>query len=253
MKLSLSLVAFAALSVSAVEPPPKLAEQLLSEDSATRLKAVEVFNKMPSDAKYKMVPDFMVALSNEEPTVRARAAKILNILGVKTPTAAPEAQKTLDQEKKELGASQKDADRAKAFDEIQGGKSDGFDDMRKSLEEEKQAAGFADPRELRGQSGSAAAAYPLLEALKDPDPTMRTRAARRLGELRPAPIEAVPLLAEMLTDKDKELRTAAAGALGGFGPDAREAIPALTRALADEDPGVRQIVGDALKQIQSAY
>jgi len=253
VKLAFSLILLSLVSASAFEPPPKLAEQLLSNDSDVRLKAVDVFNKMPSDAKYKLVPDFMVALSSEDPAVRARATKILNILGVKPAEQATEAQKSLEKEKQELSASQKDGDRTKAFEEIQSGKSDGYDEMRKSLISEKEIVGFNDPTELRGQSGSAAAAYPLMEALKDPDPVMRTRAARRLGELRPAPVDAIPLLADMLTDKDRDLRLAAAGALGGFGPDARSAVPALMRALNDEDAGVRQIAGDALKQIQTAY
>src|SRR5688572_25663810 len=98
----LPLLALLSVSLlSAAEPPPKLAEQLLSSDQSVRLYAVSVFNKMPAEAKYKMVPDFMVALSSEDPEVRERSSKILAALGVKTAGQTPDAQ-SVRQDKKAL-------------------------------------------------------------------------------------------------------------------------------------------------------
>jgi HEAT repeat protein len=260
----LSLVWCLALSVRAAEPPPRLADQLLSNDPAIRLKAVEVFNKMPSDTKYKMVPDFMVALSSDDPAVRTRAAKILKVLNVKTTEQVPDARQAV---KKELSAMPPVKPTTSQLDEIkkekdqvfggqdmtsQAAKAHDFDDMKEALLKEKKEAGMLDPSDLKSETGLAGdITNPVVEALRDPDPTMRSRAARRVALLRPPPLEAIPLLSAMLTDKATEVRASAAGALGSYGPAAKSAIPALTRALADEDPGVRQIAADALQQINS--
>ena len=225
-----------------------------------RLKAVDVFNKMPAEAKYKLVPDLMVAMSHEEPLVRGRAAKILGALGIKTDGGMmPDAKQALPEEKKALPevpvpASPVAQESELTLEEIRKDKpKDAYSDLRDQLKKEKEDAGFADAKELRGQSGFSAAAYPLLEALKAPDSTMQIRAARRIGELRPPPAEAIPLLEKMLASPDKEARAAAAGALGGFGLDARSAAPTLMSLLRDEDKGVAQIAADALKQIQEGH
>jgi HEAT repeat protein len=67
---------------------------------------------------------------------------------------------------------------------------------------------------------------PLLQALKDPVPEVRADAARALGFENNAP--AVAALAAAMTDKDGAVATACADALARIGAPAR---PALTRAL----------------------
>lgn len=246
--------------------PPKLADQLLSNDKATRLKAVDVFNSMPSDAKFKLVPDFMVALSSEDPKVRARAEKILKVLGVTPNQQAADPKALLQREREKLPdapavetvavapAQATGFDRTAAAEQMRLAKQEEFADLKAILAEEKGSSGYLDALGVREDDGiRSGMKSPILEALQDTDPFMRQRAARRLGEVRPPPLEAIPLLIPMLSDPDKDVRSAAAGALGGFGPDAREAVPALIRLLADGDPGVRQIAADAIRQIQPGY
>jgi hypothetical protein len=228
------------------DAPPKLGEQLLSSNRETRLKAIDDFNKLPSEAKYRLVPDMMVGLTDEDPEVRARAAKMLKVLGV-TPDGKPPDARQLKSET----ATDKGLDPEAARKEIQNDKDQGFPDLKHELDQEKKSQGGMDAADLKSDHDVTGGPSPILEALKDPDPTMRARAARHVGAMRPPPVDAVPILAQMLTDKDTEVRASAAGALGSIGPAAQSAIPSLTRALADADPGVRQIVGDALKQINS--
>ena len=228
------------------DAPPKLGEQLLSSNRETRLKAIDDFNKLPSEAKYRLVPDMMVGLTDEDPEVRARAAKMLKVLGVSPDGKPPDARQLKSQ-----AESDKGLDPDAAMKDIQSAKDKGFPDLKHELDQEKKAQGGMDAADLKSDHEVTGGPSPLLEALKDPDPTMRARAARHVGAMRPPPVDAVPILAQMLTDKDTEVRASAAGALGSIGPAAQPAIPALTRALADADPGVRQIVGDALKQISA--
>jgi HEAT repeat protein len=84
----------------------------------------------------------------------------------------------------------------------------------------------------------------LTDGLGDPDAQVRLGAARALGQIGPAAVEAVPALARKLRDPDSRVRFDAAVALGRIGPAARDAIGALGRALNDAAPEVR--VGAAM-------
>jgi HEAT repeat protein len=215
-----------------------LAEELLYGDPATRQKAVQKFNKLPADAQYKLVPDFMVALSDEKPEVRKIASRILKTMGAKS--ALPEVPPPSN------AAEFPDAAR-----ELHPEKELAFADMRRELEKEKKERVTLDAADFGSGSNLASPMSVVLDSLKDPDPWVRIQAARRVGMIHPAPLEAIPPLIAMLGAKDADSRKAAAAALGSFGPLARDAEPALTRAMAaDPDPAVRQLSGDALKVIQ---
>src|SRR5450755_1598777 len=71
----------------------KLAEQLLFGDQPTRNQAIKDFNKLPSDAQERLVPDFMVALTDDDPQVRKIASRILKAMGVKAEGQIPDIQK----------------------------------------------------------------------------------------------------------------------------------------------------------------
>jgi len=86
-----------------------------------------------------------------------------------------------------------------------------------------------------------------LEALKDPDPLKRARAAEDLGAMWPPAKEAIEPLAGLLRDGNLEVRRAAAQALSGFGPDAQKVVPALIDAIGDEDASVSISAGVAVK------
>ena len=92
---------------------------------------------------------------------------------------------------------------------------------------------------------------PLLDALADHDPGVRTVAATYLGIIHQHGEDVVPALAEMLKDASPEVRGAAATALGSFGAAAAPALPALRRAAGDKDENVAREAGLALVKLQS--
>jgi hypothetical protein len=86
----------------------------------------------------------------------------------------------------------------------------------------------------------------LIEALKEKDRSVRSKAARELGGIGPAAREAIPVLLDALRDSEPSVRWDAARALGQIGAAAAEGLAA---AIHDKDPVVRQIVAEALKRI----
>lgn len=75
---------------------------------------------------------------------------------------------------------------------------------------------------------------PLVQALNDPEPAVRTAAARALAAIGPEASQATPALMQALDDRDHQVRVAAARALGQIGPAAHEAVPALLQVLREE-------------------
>src|SRR5258708_20953063 len=78
-------------AVWAVVQVSELAKRLLYGDPNTRMEAVKEFNKLPAEAQYRMVPDFMVGMTDEDPQVRKIASRILKSMGVKTENQGPDA------------------------------------------------------------------------------------------------------------------------------------------------------------------
>jgi HEAT repeat protein len=81
-----------------------------------------------------------------------------------------------------------------------------------------------------GRIGEAAVPQ-LTQALSDPNPLVRKRAADVLARIGPDAKDAVPALIRSLGDRDEEVRKAATRALGEIGPGAAEAVPRLIEAL----------------------
>ncbi len=122
-----------------------------------------------------------------------------------------------------------------------------------------------------------AALTQLVERLKDPDPYVRTAAARALSALPPSPEIAVPIFQKALAGADETtvhylldalaslgppavprlaaalkheaLRPQIAAILGQIGPAAAPAAPALAEILADQDPNVATEAAYALAKI----
>ena len=92
---------------------------------------------------------------------------------------------------------------------------------------------------------------PLLDALADSDPGVRSVAATYLGIIHQHGEDVVPALADLLKDDSPEVRGAAATALGSFGEAATPALPALRRAAGDKDENVAREAGLALVKLQS--
>ncbi len=240
----------------------KLAEKLVYGDQPTRLAGIEEFNKLPAEAQQKLVPDFMVAMSDEDPEARKIASRILKAMGVQAEAQVPDAKKEIASEKsktkpidkweeekrlKQEASQDKWADLRSMRSEEQGG----YASMKQQLESEKKGQVWIDPSQLTTEAlDKTSPLGSVTEALRDSDPWVRAQAARRLGTIRPAPVEAIPDLIAMLGENIPESRRAAAAALGSFGPLAEKALPALTTALSDPDPATRQIAQEAIKQIQ---
>ena len=249
------------LYVSAVVPVSDLAKKLLYGDPVTRTDAVTEFNKLPSEAQFKLVPDFMVALTDENPEVRKIASRILKKMGVKTEGQIPDAKKELsslppkthepNQWAEEKKMKEADADKWADLKKMRREDSANYANLKEQIDTEKKGQVTLDASQL--QANSPALSSPLstvVDSLKDPDPWVRAQAARRLALIHPAPMDSIPLLIKMLGDKEPESRRAAAAALGSFGPLAKESVPALDAALSDPDPAVKQIAADALKTIK---
>jgi hypothetical protein len=81
-----------------------------------------------------------------------------------------------------------------------------------------------------GRIGRAAVPQ-LTQALSDPNPLVRKRAADVLARIGPDAKDAVPALIRTLGDRDEDVRKAATRALGEIGPGAAEAVPRLIEAL----------------------
>lgn len=242
----------------------KLAEKLLSSDPATRTSAVEEFNKMPAEAQAKLVPDFMVALNDENPQKRKIAARILKAMGVKAEAQIPDVKTTPESTRKAVV----DPAHQEQFEQLQHEKAqpgyaeleeklrnerpqNGYDGLRGEMEAEKKGQVLLNAKELKEEfSGSSVSPSVVQDSLKDPDPWVRAQAARRLANVQPAPVETIPTLTDMLSDPNAKVRAAAVAALGSFGPLAHEALPKIKQALADGDADVRQLAADALHQIQ---
>jgi hypothetical protein len=92
--------------------------------------------------------------------------------------------------------------------------------------------------------------------LADPSWLARAQATRRLrdiatGSVRPErAAAAVPALIEALKDPDSTVRNSAAMTLGAIGALAREAIPALELAANDEKRGMKMMAEEAITRIQ---
>ena len=274
----MTLLVFCAVAGAHVKVA-KLAEQLLFGNQPTRNEAIKEFNKLPAEAQERLVPDFMVALTDDDPQVRKIASRILKAMGVSTANEIPSAQKELPavssksatadkwaEEKKMRETSLPDAkkdlaappvpsgdDKWADLKKMKGEESGKYADLKQQIDSEKKGQVSLDAAQLQSDAGASTSAFSsVIDSLKDPDPWVRAQAARRLAMIHPAPVETIPTLIKMLGDKETESRRAAVAALGSFGPLAKDAILPLNGALSDPDPDVRTLAGDALKQIQTA-
>ena len=249
------------LHATSIVPTNELAKKLLYGDKYARLEAVKQFNSLPPDAQYKLVPDFMVAMSDDDPEVRKIAGRILKAMGVRTEGAIPDATEQVTPNQLKAKGDAKWSDEKKMVNQSSGPWSDltkmkqegspDYSDMKAQLDKEKNGSVTLDAAQLAKDSPDAGSPMATVVAsLKDPDPWVRAQAARRLAMINPAPVEALPDLVKMLSDKEPESRRAAAAALGSFGHMAKDALIPLNAALSDPDPAVRQIAQEAIQQIR---
>jgi HEAT repeat protein len=90
------------------------------------------------------------------------------------------------------------------------------------------------------------------EVLRDPDVTLRRKAAFTLGNIGPTDPAVLPALLGALRDPDAGVRREVILALVKYGPDAAEAAPTLDDLRQhDRDPQVRIHAGRALEKFRS--
>ena len=75
------------------------------------------------------------------------------------------------------------------------------------------------------------AVYPLMVALEDENPQVRTAAAIALEAIGPASIKAKPLLEEMLQSDNDRTKILACAIIRGIGPDAAELVDLVKEIL----------------------
>jgi HEAT repeat protein len=91
-----------------------------------------------------------------------------------------------------------------------------------------------------------------VEALRDPDPKTRKKAAFKLGNVGEADAAALPALVGALKDKDPGVRREVILALLKFGPAASEAIPTLLDLQQhDRNAQVRDYAAKAVKRLRA--
>ena len=90
----------------------------------------------------------------------------------------------------------------------------------------------------------------LIDALKDPDHSVRAWVAQAIGQIGADGAPAVPALMQLLSNENEGSRCGACIALGGIGPAAKDALPALRNALADQNADVRGFAQRAIEKIE---
>src|SRR6516162_3731822 len=89
------------------------------------------------------------------------------------------------------------------------------------------------------------------EALRDPDPKVRKKAAFTLGNIGPSDLAVLPALLGAMKDSDPQVRSEVILALVKYGPQAQQAVPQLTE-MRDRDPDAkcRNYASKALEKLK---
>ncbi len=104
-----------------------------------------------------------------------------------------------------------------------------------------------------GGTGSSGRAGELwIEALKDPRPEVRRRAAEVLGEVGATTEGSIDALKSGISDTDRGVRLACVQALGELGGAAKHSLIELDKAKNDSDGYVSREAGEAYKKVSEA-
>lgn len=90
---------------------------------------------------------------------------------------------------------------------------------------------------------------PLFDRLRDPEPSIRARAANALGMLHQQPERVVPVLIALLRDHDEWVRCMAALGLDLYGEQAKPAVPALLASLTNCSSTFRTFAAPAVQRL----
>ncbi len=93
----------------------------------------------------------------------------------------------------------------------------------------------------------------IIEAMRDPNASVRKVAALALAQMKSEAREAVPALIDLTNDSVAEVQEAAILALGEIGPDAKAAIPRLKILRKEKNPLIKFRADDAIKKIEGKW
>jgi HEAT repeat protein len=228
-----------------------LLARLSSPQPPVRLAAMQELEQLPADAKHALVPVWLKEAQSSDPAMQRQAATGLALLGPEAPDATPWMTEAL-----------KGTDNA----------------MRASALTYFSNAGPKTAQTVLPQ---------ILQALKDPLPDVRGRAADAVGVMGAAAPEAGPVLldlvmndsdagvqshainalqfmgpaghnplldqlAQKLKDPNKEVQVQAARALWRIGLGAQQTAPELVATLQDQDLAVKRYAAFALAAMHAA-
>ena len=218
--------------------------QQLMQGPQERSNAVASINKAGS-AAVDVLRELLT--THAEPDVRLTAAELLGKMG-------PEAHAASD----DLIAATTDSDphvralAAVAIPAVNTPPDEGIPPLVTMLNSEHAAIAARAISVYREDAKPALAALERLMRDETKEIEMRWNAARSLGKLGPAGIDALPLLIEFTTHPDETLREHAAEAIGDIGPTAAAGIPALRECLDDPATKVRRDAVRSLGYLGSA-
>ncbi|TPW00615.1 MAG: HEAT repeat-containing protein, partial [bacterium] len=254
------------------------------QDDTAGDRAVEIVVKLDSAA----VSELILALGNEHPAIRGRAAQALALIGAAADEARPALLKTLqDKEVKvrvrsaealaKIGPAQEDEasliaalkdENAEVRSQVAvalGKRGTGASQavapllrqLQKDKHEEARAAAAGALGKIRPRSSKEAVAALRTAAAKDQMPRVRAEAVTALGDLGKGDKDAtkslvqelVPDLIAATKDQDSAVRRNAAQSLGGYGSRSEKAVPALTTLVGDPDSAPRLAAVAALGRI----
>ena len=226
---------------------PALVAGLNDRNWQMRLSAVSTVGQFGPRAR-SAVPGLIASLSDSEAYVRSAAAAVLAKIGPASRTVPP----LIEAYQRELkhgdwtvsymiaiALGQIGSEAAPAVPRARGGTQD-----RHTQRPELRCPG---PREDRPGAGPALPA--LLNALHDPDWSVRQAAAESISLVGADPEIVIPPLIAVLKDDMDYVRAAAAVSLGRLGPAARAAIPRLIELQNEEASRTREEAKKALEQI----
>jgi HEAT repeat protein len=198
---------------------PGLLAAMTDPSPEVRTRAIEASTAQKPRAVF---PILIRATTDPDPRVRERACWHLGALDTFDPAMTLEA----------LRVAMKDKDQA----------------VREA------AAGAAFAIERHAETRALALEQDLFELfdLVDNDPTIRSKAATRLGAYAPSTPEVIEALIRSLGDPDSTVVAASAHALGAIGPAAIKAIPSLTRLGTHDSDGVVRAANAAIAAIRAA-
>lgn len=197
----------------------------------------------PDDLELKRaaVTQLVARLSDDDPFVRAGAARALASLPPSPEITIPIIEKAL--------ADADETTTSYMLDALIGLGAKAVPGLTNALKYESLRAQVAF---MLGQIGppAAPATEALAELVSDDDPNVGIEAAHALAKIGPGAKDAVPALTEALTQSEGRPTYASAYALGMIGPDAVDAVPSLLEAIKGPDESLSLLSAWALVQIQ---